>query len=719
MGGKRFLVLLIVLLFSSSAFATTWYVRPDGGTRAQCTGQTDAAFVSGVGQPCGFSHPYYLWTDDTTPTWAWIVAGGDTTIFENWPTVAVSTVSQSGTVVTFVLSGTPAFITLRVGQQFILAGATQLNGTYSVATFTDNQHFTATSTVSQTLSGSGGTVEVQAEYRMGQHGLNGGHTWLYCTNNGLYPGCYMPSPPGGTSGTHTVFEGSHHGSCTTSNAQKPSFFAAEGIYWVWYVHGSYPSPLLSYIDFACMDITQHDACVFQQTSDTYSGTYCPSNYGSAGDWGRRGMYYSNTSNLTFTDIDSHGMAAIPFQGGDWHDNAFLRITARGAGNDVGFQMDDNANIQGFDGCPVNASTDNGYLCAYVSGTNSITYSAIEYAGCQEEFPFVTTYENAKYNFCHHFVSSDGFQESIIGGNWTIDHVTFRFNTEDGMDCLYCGVCKSVHADSTSCTNFGSGDASHPLQYNPFTLTVTNSLFVGALGQQLKVGPLTSATIQNNQFIGNCKSAWDGSENPYPAHLGSSWNSQMPGNSQLCRGSGTTMVIEQKHGATVTVQNNSATGQSLGVYDIRCATSSWSDLPCDSTNVAIVDNNISFNQADFSNPPNNTFGFSNGGNIPAVGVNNTGGHFRNNLNFQSRETCPDTGPNTSNELCVDPLVTAESDINFFNFHLLLNSPAKWAGFNLGLSTDYDGVAWHNPPSIGAFEFVSGSGSGLVPGRPVKR
>jgi hypothetical protein len=59
--------------------------------------------------------------------------------------------------------------------------------------------------------------------------------------------------------------------------------------------------------------------------------------------------------------------------------------------------------------------------------------------------------------------------------------------------------------------------------------------------------------------------------------------------------------------------------------------------------------------------------------------------------------------TDDALIVNPLfVSAGSD-----FHLQAGSPAIHAGINVGLSTDYDGSAWYNPPSIGAYEYTSKS------------
>jgi hypothetical protein len=58
---KIILSFSLILFAASSQAATTWYVRPDGGSSTQCTGKTDAAY-SGQGtlQPCAFSHPFYV-----------------------------------------------------------------------------------------------------------------------------------------------------------------------------------------------------------------------------------------------------------------------------------------------------------------------------------------------------------------------------------------------------------------------------------------------------------------------------------------------------------------------------------------------------------------------------------------------------------------------------------------------------------------------------------
>ncbi|WP_260736837.1 Ig domain-containing protein [Tunturiibacter lichenicola] len=72
---------------------TTWYIRPDGGTRysanqtaGQCDGKADTAYSgSGTNQHCAFKDPRYLWDDQSYGNYAWVIAGGDTVIIRGGP----------------------------------------------------------------------------------------------------------------------------------------------------------------------------------------------------------------------------------------------------------------------------------------------------------------------------------------------------------------------------------------------------------------------------------------------------------------------------------------------------------------------------------------------------------------------------------------------------------------------------------------------------------
>ncbi|TAK37318.1 MAG: hypothetical protein EPO30_10860 [Lysobacteraceae bacterium] len=88
MTASRSLTLALVLaaLLSLAALATalparaaytTYYIRTDGGSAAQCTGRVNAPYPgSGTGQPCAWDHPFRALPPGGTPR----IAGGDTLI---------------------------------------------------------------------------------------------------------------------------------------------------------------------------------------------------------------------------------------------------------------------------------------------------------------------------------------------------------------------------------------------------------------------------------------------------------------------------------------------------------------------------------------------------------------------------------------------------------------------------------------------------------------
>ncbi len=93
---KRRTVLCLAWLLLSVAplSATTWYVRPNGGTRyvasaraGQCDGKADAPYPGhGVNQHCAFNDYRSLWDDRVTyGVFKWVIAGGDTVLLRGGP----------------------------------------------------------------------------------------------------------------------------------------------------------------------------------------------------------------------------------------------------------------------------------------------------------------------------------------------------------------------------------------------------------------------------------------------------------------------------------------------------------------------------------------------------------------------------------------------------------------------------------------------------------
>jgi hypothetical protein len=66
-------ILLLALLLPGVAVGETWYVRPDGGSAEQCSGQVDAPRADGS-RDCAWSHPFVALPPGGTAR----IAGGDT-----------------------------------------------------------------------------------------------------------------------------------------------------------------------------------------------------------------------------------------------------------------------------------------------------------------------------------------------------------------------------------------------------------------------------------------------------------------------------------------------------------------------------------------------------------------------------------------------------------------------------------------------------------------
>lgn len=64
----------------------TWFIRPDGGDRKQCTGKADAAYPGkGSAKPCAFKNPYELFTNGEYNNKDSVVQGGDTILVRGGP----------------------------------------------------------------------------------------------------------------------------------------------------------------------------------------------------------------------------------------------------------------------------------------------------------------------------------------------------------------------------------------------------------------------------------------------------------------------------------------------------------------------------------------------------------------------------------------------------------------------------------------------------------
>lgn len=176
--------------------ASTWYVRPAGGTRystnvtaGQCNGLADADYPgSGTNQACAFNDVRYLFQDGTYntgpggayPAYGWIGSSGDTYLIR-------------------------------------------------------------------------GSIGTGASYRIGWNNPNsatsGSVYWGVPGNNALG----MPPPINGTSAAHTKILGENYASCHTQSS-KTQIHGGYGVYGILDLRGS------SYVDVACIDFTDWSDC---------------------------------------------------------------------------------------------------------------------------------------------------------------------------------------------------------------------------------------------------------------------------------------------------------------------------------------------------------------------------------------------------------------------------------------------------------------------------
>ena len=548
--------LFSINILPAQSAGNTWYVRPDGGTAAQCTGKTDAAYLgTGSSQPCAFSNPHYLWGNDVPgETASWKIAGGDTVIIRN------------------------------------------------------------------------------GSSRIGYKGPNIGDSWGQCQGDPF--DCGPPPIPSGTSSQHTRILGENFANCTA----KPELHGGYGLYRVISLEGS------SNVDLQCLEITDHASCGTLGT-----GNNCQTNF-PLDDYARFGIFTNTgTKNVNLTDLNIHGLAHEgihgPLGGG------IVATRVRIAGNvSSGWDFDDGNATQ-------------------TTGTVTMSYVTVEWNGCAEQYPAVGTYDH-----CYDDNSGgygDGVGTPDTGGIFLVDHSTFRYNTQDGLDLL--------HVDQPGAV-----------------ITITNSTGYGNMGNQIKQGA-TTATFQNNVVIGNCtrmQSAFAPNPSTYNANL-----------SDFCRAGGAAVLIGTNDNAHGVIQNNSVTSNWQLAFLLQCLAPGGGTGNCTAAAHINFDNNLIFGFPDLSGGHSvvtaifQQFGSSDF-------LSNPGGSRRNNLIFNTSDSCG-AAP-AVNEVCRDPQLASETDINNFDFHLTSGSPAIKAGINLfsTLTPDYDGKGRPAPPTlfdIGAFQF----------------
>ncbi len=248
---------------SSTGPGTTWYIRPDGGTRfdanqpnGQCNGKYDAPYPgTGVDQNCAFNDFRFLWDDQSYGNDAWVIAGGDTVVIEG----CASNANQIS----------PSSPNCRVGWD-------------------------------------------------SNTGVAAGSTWCYYNPNAPY-GCYNPTIPSGTPTQPTRILGANYASCSTGNTTNRSaltqIFGGFGVQYVLNLAGAVN------VEVECLEITEHNEAVpgTQGTCVKYGSPAYPAGCNSENpgmsDYDENGIVTDNkTSNVLLQDVYIHGHTTSGIQG---------------------------------------------------------------------------------------------------------------------------------------------------------------------------------------------------------------------------------------------------------------------------------------------------------------------------------------------------------------------------------------------------------------------
>jgi hypothetical protein len=253
--------LIAVAAAQSSGPGTTWYVRPDGGTRyssnvpsGQCNGKFDASYAStggtGTNQNCAFNDFRYLWDDESgaVGAGAWVIAGGDTVIIRG-----------------------------------CTASANQSNAS-------------------------------NPDCRLGWDAPTGTGANLWCYGVGSYT-CYNPPIPAGTASQHTRILGQNYAACNVGGATNPKLYASNltQLFGGFSLVSTFNLQNTQYVDVQCIELTTHNGQCTTGGSPAYPrgcNTSQPLD-----DFANNGFITNNaTSNVTLQDVYVHGFNASGLYG---------------------------------------------------------------------------------------------------------------------------------------------------------------------------------------------------------------------------------------------------------------------------------------------------------------------------------------------------------------------------------------------------------------------
>ncbi|HEU5340737.1 choice-of-anchor Q domain-containing protein [Edaphobacter sp.] len=478
-------------------------------------------------------------------------------------------------------------------------------------------------------------------------GKGAGYTWCY-GGDGPFA-CTNPVIPSGTAEHHTRILGENYASCSTGGVTNRSkltqIFGGYGVYFALNLRGA------QYVDVECLEITSHSKCI--KHGDPMLPRGC-------------------SSSTPIDDFDSSGIATDQHTHDLYLQDLYIHgHTDRGVKGPIGGVVTAERVDIAYNGM-AGWDFDDGNATPSVNGVWNFKDSTIEWSGCNQIYPGTgadTCYGQSNGGYGDGVGTPPGM---CLSAN--IDHSTFRYNVQDGLDL--------GHIDTGSCS-----------------LRITNSTAYGNSGGTFKWGPNENpAVVENNTIVGNCmrlSAPIAGAARGYNAHLG-----------DFCR-AGDAMPLDFRQGGSATVVNNTIVTYSPATLDIQC----WDAPNSEGTattgagcgnSTFIFRNNIVLG---YDNPGTYNLGGKPGGPVLIYQRDLIGHVVRsNNLFYGLRDVrCPTGHPNercASPQFVSQPRFSREQDLDDFNFHLSPSSPARGAGVRLPeVQTDITGKP---RPSTGNYD-----------------
>ncbi len=384
---------------------------------------------------------------------------------------------------------------------------------------------------------------------------------------------------------------------------------------------------VSNIDMQCLEITDHENCSTNHSLDP--SIQCNTSF-PYGDYAQRGIEMRDVKNLHMKNINIHGITGPGIRGAEvtnWTVED-SRVSYNNAGG-------------------INGQTP-GKTPNQFYGTMRFVNTDISWNGCVEDYPSKNIIVKGSCVGGNSGGYGDGVGLQETAGTWYWDHDTFIGNVEDGLDMLYMRTMTGI-------------------------AYVSNSYFEHNAGNALKTG--ANAVVTNNVLIGDCN-----------YFTGKS----IVGDVVACRGNATLSVTLQKNNSSITVLNNSLTGQADSLISI--SSSSRGKIQCDGTERAYMADNIFRGGIHFQLPNTKL--------VDAYYIYNTCSGFKyvakNNLFYNTKDKSNDCNTSTDSICGKDPLFTLFDEADGkYDFKLQVGSPAIGYGLSVGTLAGFNAAVSEVP------------------------